>query len=65
MENQPFTFGDYLNLLANKAKGETANKVLSEIENLRTHKANINTMHHHLKQYRTLKSLCESGIELF
>ena len=65
MEKQPFTFGNYLHQLAAKATGEGSDIVLIEVESLKTHCADLRTMQRHLKQYKTLKALVDSGINIF
>ncbi len=65
MDKQTFTFGDYLNQLATNATGDNAEKILIEVEHIKSHCANLPTMQKHLKQYKTLKSLFDNGIDIF
>lgn len=62
MKNETFTFADYLDQLAAKATGE---KILNEIALIQSHTADSRTMRRHFKQYETLKSLFDSGVNLF
>ena len=57
---QTFDFFDYLNFVEQKAvetDTQETNRVLTEIQLLKEHRASLRIMQKHLKQYSTLKSL--------
>ena len=56
------TFADYLAVLEQSVskQGEDFNKRIIEINELRTHTAQLATMQKHLKHYKALKYLVES-----
>lgn len=62
MENKNFTFADYLEQLANRTTNE---RILQEIVLIQSHTANLRTMRRHFKQYETLKSLFDNGVNFF